>query len=363
MGRRSKLVDLSSAGYLGLQHASEELRPWAQLSLGVPAALEAPPGASALGQKLALVQGCRRAILGSSTLHLLWDLFGMLAKTGVAIYLDSGAYPIVRWGCERAAGLGVRVRTFAHHDPDALRWQLDQDGRHLLQPLVVADGLCSSCGTPSPVAAYLEHARAFGGQVILDDTQALGILGHSPGLNEPYGRGGGGSLRWSNVEGPDVLMVSSLAKGFGVPLAVLAGSSDMVGWFEANSETLAHCSPPSVAIIHAGEHALSMNESGGDALRRRLAELVRHFRSRLRLAGFSASGGLFPVQTLAPLRGIDATTLHGRLLRLGVRTVLQGSHLGHGLHVSFLITALHDPADIDAAVDALTQAAGMKAIA
>src|SRR5262249_45152342 len=202
-------------------------------------------------------------------------------------------YPIVRWGIERVAARGIPVQSFPHHDANALWWQLEQDAHRRVRPIVVADGYCPGCNEPAPLAAYLEGARAFGGQMILDDTQALGILGHSPAPDAPYGKGGGGSLRWSNISAPDVLVGGSLAKGFGVPVAVLAGSTVMIRRFEEQSETRVHSSPPSIAVIHAAEHALAVNRERGDRLRLRLAQGVRHFRKRLAAAGFSATGGLF----------------------------------------------------------------------
>ena len=86
---------------------------------------------------------------------------------------------------------------------------------------------------------------------MIDDTQALGILGHSPGGSRPYGEGGGGMARWSNISGPHLVVVASLAKAFGAPLAALSGSEAFVGHFEERSETRVHCSPPSLAAIHA----------------------------------------------------------------------------------------------------------------
>jgi 8-amino-7-oxononanoate synthase len=210
----------------------------------------------------------------------------------------------------------------------------------------------------APITAYLKMSRTFGGRLVLDDTQALGIFGYSPGPNAPYGRGGGGMLRWNNVEGPDVLVGSSLAKAFGVPVAVLSGSNAMVQHFAAKSETRVHCSPPSTAALHAAEHALAINRNHGDALRLRLAQLVRRFHNRLTDAGFPVTGGLFPVQTLAPVPGLDAATLHERLLRGGVRTVLRCGAHSTGPCVSFLITTCHRSNDIDRAVDALTYATG-----
>jgi 8-amino-7-oxononanoate synthase len=303
-----------------------------------------------VADRLAALQGCDRAVLSPSTLHLFWDLFGTLAAEAVAIYLDSGCHPVSRWGAERAAGLGVPVRTFEHYDAEALHRKLEEDAFRQLRPLVVAAGFCPGCGKPAPSAALRAMARSFGGQLILDDTQALGILGDSPRPGEPYGRGGGGSLRWSNMERSNVVLVSSLAKGFGVPVAALAGSSALVRWFEARSETRVHCSPPSVAVLRAAEHALAVNETRGDTLRQDLAARVQQFRDGLERVGLSASGDLFPAQTLAPVPGLDAQRLHRRLLQLGVQTVLHGSP---DARISFLVTAAHTTQEINSAVDAL----------
>jgi 8-amino-7-oxononanoate synthase len=353
------MLDFTSALYLDLRHASWELQPWAQFTTGRPAALASPPGAHTVAQRLASLQGCASATLAPSTLHIFWDLFAMLCRGRGAIYMDAGIYPMARWGIERAAARGVLVQTFAHHNAQALRRRVQQDAHRRAPPVVVADGFCPGCGGLAPIAAYLEGVRACDGRLILDDTQALGILGHAPRPDAPYGKGGGGSLRWSEVGGPDVVLVSSLAKGFGVPVAVLAGSDAMVRRFEAESETRVHSSPPSIAVIRAAEHALAVNHEQGDTLRQRLATLVRRLRLRLAEAGFSATGGMFPVQTLAPLPKPDAMTLHQRLLRLGVRTVLHHGRNGHDPRLSLLITARHCPGDIDRAVEALTYAAGI----
>jgi 8-amino-7-oxononanoate synthase len=347
------MFDFTSALYLGLRHPTGSLRPWAQLTSGRPGALPTPARQVRVAQALARLQGCEMATLSSSTLHLFWDLFGVLAGGSVAMYMDAGTYAIAQWCVERAAARGVPVRRFPHHDPEALRRQLRHDARRGLQPLVVADGFCTGCGGSAPLAVYLENVREYGGYLILDDTQALGIFGHSPGPDAPYGRDGGGSLRRSNVSGPDMLVVSSLAKGFGVPVAVLAGSELMVRDFEARSQTRVHCSPPSAAVIHAAEQALGGNEQCGDNLRLRLAQLVRHFRSKLKQIAPSGTGGLFPVQTLVPAPGLDVKTLYDRLLQWGIRTVLHRGRNGHCPRISFLITALHRQSEIDRAVDAL----------
>jgi 8-amino-7-oxononanoate synthase len=345
------MLDFTSSLYLGLQHPSWSLRPWTQFTTGVPAVLHSPADARAAAHRVAALQGCEAGTTGTSTLHLFWDLFGMLARQRVAIYLDAGTYPIARWGVERAAAHGIAIRDFPHHDSDALLWHLNRSARKGTRPVVVTDGFCPGCGEPAPLATYLQHARAFGGRLVLDDTQALGIFGRSPRPGAPYGSGGGGMLAWNNIGGPDVLAVSSLAKAFGVPVAILAGSHTAIRDFEEKSETRVHCSPPSIATIHAVERALEINSRFGEAIRMRLSSLVARFRQKISEAGLCPGTGLFPVQT--PVESPESQTigLHTELLRQGIRTVLRRAHNGSGPRISFLITALHLPEQIDFAVD------------
>jgi len=347
------LLDFTSALYLGMRHGSRSLEPWGRLTAGKPAALSEPRVAGHLARALAALQGCERATLAPSTLHLFWDLFGVLSDGPLAIYMDSGTYPIARWGIERAAARGVPVRGFRHHDPEDLHRLLRQGGARRGRPVVVTDGFCPACGRGAPLADYLRPVRERDGHLVIDDTQAAGIFGQSPGADAPYGRGGGGMLRWHNLKDSHALVVTSLAKGFGVPVAALAGAGRLVDFYEERSQTRVHCSPPSNATLHALKHALKLNGERGDALRLRLARTVRHFRRRLAEVGLAAEGNLFPVQTLAAPAGLDAVSVHERLQELGTQTVLHRPRAGQEPRLSFIITAAHTPADIDAAVGAL----------
>jgi 8-amino-7-oxononanoate synthase len=349
------VLDFTSALYLGLRHPSWSLRQWSQFTTGVPAALASPPDAQAVAEELAALQGCEWGLLGASTLHLFWDAFGLLASRPVAVYVDSGTYPIARWGVERAVARGAPVREFAHHDAQRLRAMLRQDGGGGLRPLVVTDGFCPTCGRPAPLDAYMEAVHALGGLLIVDDTQALGIFGHSPGPDAPYGRGGGGMLARLGLCGPNVLVISSLAKAFGVPVATLSGSRKTVKEVELKSETRMHCSPPSLPVIRAAQHALAINRAQGDRLRLRLARLIARFRHGSTQAGFRCGRDLFPVQTISLARDAVAVDLYGQLLRRGVRTVLHSAHNRRALQLSFVFSTRHTFADIDHAVAALAE--------
>jgi 8-amino-7-oxononanoate synthase len=347
------MLDFTSALYLGFRHAHHALRPWAQLTTGRPAALEPAPEAIALAQDLARFLSCERAVLTPSTLHLFWDLFDVLARDHIAIYVDDGAYPIARYGVERAAAKGVPTSTFPTHNPAALAALLERDRAIGCRPVVVTDGLCTATGRMAPLADYLKLVRRRDGYLVVDDTQALGVLGEDPAPDAPYGRGGAGTPARRAVHGPELIVGSSLAKGFGAPLAVLAGTADVIAKFEEFSGTSVHSSPPSLAIISAAQRALTINDRQGDRLRDRLASLVRHFRESLRAAGFGACGGLFPFQTLKAIRGVAPEPLHRLLLRLGVRAVMRSARRPPGAALSFLITVSHRRSDIDRCVAAL----------
>lgn len=355
------MLDFTSALYLGLRHPSMSLGTWDTLTLGRPAALREPPGAAVVAAELARLQGCEAATLLPSTLHLFWDLFRVLGRERVALLCDAAMYPIARWGVERAAAMGVPVRTFAHHDAGALARLALLTAESNWKPVVVTDGFCPSCGKAAPIRAYAEIARRCGGFLVLDDTQALGILGESPGPANPYGNGGGGSLRWHGTFGPHIVVGASLAKGFGAPVAVLAGSHEWIDRFREESETRVHCSPPSVAVIHAADRALHLNRTHGEGLRGRLANLVSKLRRCFAQAGFTNVSRLpFPVQSFSPARWLDAAILHQRLSLGGVRALLTRACNGLGAaRLTFLLTARHRLADVDFAGRVLARLVGV----
>lgn len=350
------MADFTSALYLGLQHPSASLRPWERLSQGRPAALEEPPGAAEVAARLAELQGCEAALLLPSTLHLFLDLGELLAAGHQAVYRDSGSYPIAGWGAERAALRGIPLHHFAHQDADALRRVLARTSVSKRSPVVVTDGFCPVCGRSAPLADYLALVRHYGGLLVVDDTQALGVLGEAPDPAAPYGRGGGGSTRLAGLSGPDLLLGASLAKGFGVPVAVLSGGRALIRRFRAHSPSRLHCSPPSAAVIQAALHALAVNCEAGDALRLRLAQRVGQFRQGLGAIGLAADGGRFPVQVLRPSLGLDAPRLHRLLWRQGIRGVPLRGHGRGAARLGFLITARHRPEQIDACLAALAAA-------
>ena len=338
-------VDFSRALYLGLRHPSRSLADWDRLTTGVPAALREDPAAGRLAAGLAGVLAAPAAVLARSTVHAVLDCVATLTAPGAAVLLDAGAYPIGRWG---AAAAGRRVVCFAHRDPDDLGRRLrgwSGPGR----PLVVTDGFCPGCGRPAPLAAYLRVVRAHGGLLLVDDTQALGVLGR-PAAGQAYGTGGGGTAAWTGTGGPELVVVASLAKGLGVPLAVVAGERRVVGLVRTGPAR-EHGSPPSAADLAAGGHALAVTARDGDRRRRRLAALVARLRGRLAEQGVRPIGGSFPVQSL-PASADAAARVAAGMAAHGIRGVLTRPACRPGAAVTLLVTAAHSEDDVDRAVGA-----------
>lgn len=348
------MADFTCALYLGLRHGSATLPEWQQLTTGKPAALAEAAPAHEVAARLAALMGCERALLASSTLHAFVDLFGTLDAADTAVYVDAGMYPVARWGIERLAARGVPVRLFPRHDAGTLEWLLRGNAFSPRRPVIVTDGVCPARGRTAPVTDYLAALDRYGGCLIMDDTQGLGILGLSPTPCMPYGHGGGGTLRWHGVRDPRVWVVSSLAKAFGVPMAVLAASQHRIECFARRSETRVHCSPPCAVTFLAATQALAINHQKGATLRQRLLTRVQRFRAGLADSGLTPDGGMFPVQTLSAVSSHGIVPLHRALLGRGIHTVLQQLRNGRTPRLSFILTARHRDADIDAAIDVIT---------
>lgn len=356
------MLDFTSALYLGFRHPTASLGSWESLSLGQPAALREPDGAGELASELARLQGCEAGTLLPSTLHLFWDLFAMWARERVAVFFDDAAYRIARWGMTPLVPAGVPVVPIRHRAPSELRPSIEAAAARGRRPVILVDGYCTGCNTATPLAPYSELARRHEGYLVIDDTQALGVLGEAPSEEQPLGCRGGGSLRFQRMFGPHIVVGSSLAKGFGAPLAVLSGSRALVARFREQSQTRVHCSPPTSAVIHAARRALELNRRVGERLRERLVALVRALRASLSRAGLFAAGRLpFPAQTFRAENAARLTVLHEQLRKRGVESLLTAGCGALGRGLTFVVTPRHGSDDVEHPARLIAQA-GARAV-
>lgn len=340
-------LDFTSALYLGPRPLPPP-PPGLALATGRPGALAEPPAHRRVARTLAHRQGLAAGALAPSTLHLFRDAVAMMPARA-ALLCANNLYPVGQWGSLWARARGLPVETFAPADLPALARRLHALAEQGRTPWVLAEGWHPGHG-PAPLAAYLRLLRPTPEAVLLlDDTQALGVLGHRPTPAQPLGRGGGGSLRRAGLAAAataQVLTICSLAKGYGVPVAVLAGSAARLAQWRATAPTRMHTSPVSGWHGWAAAAALAHDARHGEAARQRLARALADFRAAAAGAGLRAHGGDFAVQMLRLGRPGPAVALHQHLARHGIGALLlAGPAPGAAPDVAFCLCAGHRPAD------------------
>ena len=236
-----------------------------------------------------------------STLHVFWDLFRHLAgRRPRAIYMDAGAYPIARWGVERAAARGVPVRDV--RAPRRRRRCGDGSARsRRAAPLVVTDGFCPGCGRAAPLGAYLGRPRSrLGGQPGRRRHAGAGrARGATARPSRSVRHGGGGSLAWHKLASSDVdrrrLAREGLRRAAGRARAAPTRPSRASRRGARRACTAARrrsrrCTPPSTRW--------RVNRMHGDMLRPASPAGGGLVRDCLRGRSVPDIGGGFPVQTL-----------------------------------------------------------------
>jgi len=330
-------VDATSALFLGLRHGGVA---WPQLTTGVPAALREPVAARRVGRLAAGLHGAEAGLVARSALHALVDVLGGLPRRGDVIAIDAAGYPLARWAARIAPERGVVVHTYPHHDAPR------PSGRGRL--FVVTDGWCAGCGRPAPLAELRERAREGEGMLIVDDTLAIGVLGarSGPGFGD-----GSGTVRWCGLDHTDVLVVASLAKAFGAPLAVVTGEAGAIETLRGGRNRV-HSSPPSTADLAAAEAALR-DPAGCAARRHRLLGHVLALRAGLRAAGVPVHGLPFPVVSVAFPDVGRARAAWRRMRAAGVRALVQTPGCQGGALLSVLLRADHRAAELHRIVQEL----------
>ena len=226
------MLDFTSALYLGLRHPSRSLAP-------LVGAHDRPAGGTgiagrrhrlraAAGRVARLRAGDAAPFHAAPVLGPVWP-----SRTRASEDLHGRGHLC---GCamgRRAGGAqGSSVRRFPHHDTAAAR-AADRAGQPERQPprhrrRWLLSELRQGRADRAVPAMCRRRAAA---KLVLDDTQALGLLGARPS-DTPMADGGGGSLRWRGLSSPHVIVGGSLAKALGVPMAVLSGSEPVIRRFE-----------------------------------------------------------------------------------------------------------------------------------
>ncbi|MGC0236632.1 hypothetical protein ACJJV6_03470 [Arthrobacter nitrophenolicus] len=339
--------DFTSALFLGQHHPSAGLRPWNEFTTGVPAVLRELPAAKELASTVARRQQAEAGLVARSALHGMMDVLQALPRPGDLLLVDGGAYPLTQWACNAAAARGVRVVTFPHFRPPAVVPSTRSSPS--TRTWLVTDGWCQGCGRPAPLGLMRAAVEGTGGQVVVDDSLAFGVLGQR---DSDGGFGDGtGTARWQGLTHDGVVWLGSLAKAYGTPVTVITGDRGAISRVARRGGNRLHSSPPSAADLGAGLSALRNARIPG--LRDRLWRLTRWLRQALRNLGLIPHGLPFPVVGVHVDPPLLAREWRAGLAARGLQVLVQLPRCRPGALLSAVVRADHSQADLDRLVRGL----------
>lgn len=323
------MIDFTSSLYLGwsANHLQEKL----PITDGKPSILQQNALKNKLEYQLKIFTGSEAIHVAPSTLHIFTDLVGMLHPPKHVLLCDQQMYPAFDSAKEQAKGRGIQLVHTQHYSPRNLAKAIRKYAKGKI-PVMISTGFSTNSGKKLPIQGFLKVLAPYQGWLIIDDTQAFGLLG-------PKGKGilGTPNLRRK----PKLLVVNSMAKAFGVPIAFLAGSSSFLKKYKRNARSETYNSPVSNWHLNAALQMLSKNQIEGDQARKLIHRKVKYVKEQLRQLGFHPNPGLFPYVMLNRLSKLQSINIWKWLKRKNIHTVLVKGHDEHTPNIVFLIRTDH----------------------
>ncbi len=287
------------------------------------------------------------AILYSSCFDANGGLFETLLDEQDAIISDALNHASIIDGIRLCKAKRFR---YAHADMDDLKAQLVQ-ARDARTRLIATDGVFSMDGDIAPLQKIVELARQHDALVMVDDSHATGFVG----------RRGRGTPEHCGVEGKIDIMTSTLGKALGGGSGgFVAAGREVITMLRQRSRPYLFSNTIPPAIAGAGVAAFELLDKADD-LRGKLRDNTAHFRGRMKAAGFDIKPGEHPIVAVMLYESTIAQQLSAALLDLGIYVigffypvVPKGQ-----ARIRVQISAAHERADLDRAIDAFT-AAGRK---
>jgi 8-amino-7-oxononanoate synthase len=304
----------------------------------------------ALEERLAAFTGREAALLFST---------GYMANVGVVSALVNRGELVLQDRLNHASLLdgallsGARLLRYRHGAVDEAARRLDaSDARGRL---LATDGVFSMDGDIAPVAALAQIAQRRSAWLLVDDAHGLGVLGEQ----------GGGALELAGLSAQQVpLLVGTLGKAFGCSGAFVAGDRDLIDCVMQRARSYVYTTALPPALAAAAVTAVDLVATEGWR-RRRVAELVAHFRSGALREGLPLADSQTPIQPLMlgdPARALAASA---QLWDAGFWvTAIRAPTVPRGTErLRVTLSAAHTDAQVDALVTALAQAIRATAVA
>ncbi|SPA56198.1 glycine C-acetyltransferase [Cupriavidus taiwanensis] len=299
-----------------------------------------------LEARLSSFLGTEDTILYGSAFDANGGLFETLLGAEDAVISDALNHASIIDGIRLSKARRYR---YQHNDMDDLRAQLEQaraDGARYT--LVFSDGVFSMDGT----VARLDQMRAlcdeYGALLGIDECHATGFMGQR----------GRGTHEARGVFGKIDIITGTLGKALGgASGGFTSARKEVVALLRQRSRPYLFSNTVAPAIVGASIAVLDILE-GSTELRDRLERNTKFFRAGLDQLGFDVKAGEHPIIPIMVYDADKAQQLAQRLLELGVYVVgffYPVVPKGQA-RIRVQMSALHDEAALQAALDAFGQA-------
>jgi 8-amino-7-oxononanoate synthase len=272
-------------------------------------------------------------------------MLSVLAGKDDYLLIDADSHASIYDGCRLSHAQVVRFR---HNDADDLHRRLRRLGDVPGSKLVVVEGLYSMLGDSAPLAEIAAVKRETGATLLVDEAHSFGVLGeHGRGLAEAAG-----------VEQDVDFIVGTFSKTLGSIGGYCVSDHPSFDILRVACRPYMFTASLPPAVIASARTALARLREAPE-LRERLWANARHLYGGLQQAGFVVGPHVSPIVAVPMPDVVTALAFWNRLLDQGiyVNLVLPPATPDERPLLRCSVTAMHDEAQVDAAVSRFTETA------
>ena len=288
-----------------------------------------------LERRLAAFLGAGEAALCSS--GYLSNAVALEAVAGEfqRFFIDGSAHSSLAAPAGRLPQEGVVV--FRHADPEDLARELKAHLRPGERPLILTDGVVPVDGEMSPLAAYWEAVRDFGGALLVDDAHGIAVVGPS----------GKGSPEEAGLPAESFIQTGTLSKGLGAFGGLVAGPAGLAGKIAGKSQAFVGATPIPPPIAAAAIRSIEILQGSPGLIVGLRARMLR-VRERLGAMGLRVASSPAPIVSITHHDVPKNLRLRSLLFERGIYPPFShypGSPPGG--HFRFAVSSAHTEEDVD----------------
>ncbi len=343
-----RVLNLCSNNYLGLANhlRLKEAAKNAIEQFGVgPAAVRSIAGTMSLHleleEKLARFKRVEAVLSFQSGFNSNIATIPALVGKDDLIFSDELNHASIIDGCRLS---GAPIIRFEHCNPASLEQKLKEkfspaSGK---RALIITDGVFSMDGDIAPLPPLVELAEKYGAMIMVDDAHGEGVLG----------KGGRGAVDHFSMHGRVDVEIGTLSKAFGVVGGFVAGKKIIIDHLRQKARPFLFSSALPPADAAACCAAVDILESSNELVQK-LWNNTRHFKTRMRVAGFNTGASETPITPVLLGEAKVAQEFSRRLFDQGVFAMAIGFPtvpMGKA-RIRAMISAAHSETDLDFGID------------